>query len=153
VADALALDIQSMLSELWIGSAYEVFRMLGAPNRKLARRDDPAFAGLARDLKLVRITVEKYEIANDGRLREPLVMQRRLSPNESGGPDRPFDTYTYDKKDPQKAHIMPMQLSRRGSISWYVTDGASLEAHWVERRDLSERMSSLWAPETTSAAN
>jgi hypothetical protein len=43
-----------------------------------------------------------------------------------------------------RAHIMPTGLSERGSMMWQALDGATLEATWFERRNLSDRFLNLW---------
>ncbi|AOL03568.1 hypothetical protein WI95_06300 [Burkholderia contaminans] len=62
-----------MLSELWVGSAYEIVRLLD--ERKLA----PAsmdFTELHDELRTIRVPVEKHEIARDRKLQAPLEFMR-----------------------------------------------------------------------------
>jgi hypothetical protein len=127
-------NYQKMLSDLWVGSAYEILRLLKA--RKLAAGE--GFLALERDLTLIRITVDKHEIASDRKLREPLQM--RTAPHH-GGEAR---DYMYDPEDPRKAHIMGAGLSPRGSVMWHAIDGASQAQKWIERRDLTDRLMSLF---------
>ena len=122
------------LSEIWVGGLYETFRALKA--RKLVA--DKTFDGIARDLKLIRITLEKYEIADDNKLDTPLAMQRQ--PDNAAA----ADIYYYSKLDPRRAHIMPSGKSDRGSVMWGVTDIRVKEARWLERRALSDRIITLW---------
>lgn len=126
---------QDMLSEVWICNSYEVFRLL--QSRKLVNQND-AFKALAHDLKLLRIPIEKHEIANDRKLSKPLKMQQLSSEGEVTG------DYEYSRSDPRKAHIMGKRTSARGSVMWEALDGASGNSRWLERLSLSERIVSLW---------
>ena len=68
-----------MFSEMWIGSVYETIRLLRS--RGLVERTEK-FEGLAHDLRLLRIPLDKHEI--------PIgpIKERRMSkvpPNGSDG--------------------------------------------------------------------
>jgi hypothetical protein len=132
---SMALTCQGMLSELWIGSVYETVRLLKV--RKLVP-DGSEFLALAHDLKLLRIPMEKHELPSDWDLEEPLQMRRQPPNNDA------TDIYEYDKGDPKRAHIMPWGLSPRGSLRWHVLDIKTGEERWIERRELSDRLLSLW---------
>lgn len=136
--EVFPLHYQFMLSEVWTCKSYEVFRLL--QSRKLLSQNN-AFESLANDLKLLRITIDKHEIANDRKLSEPLQMQRISKEGEATSP------YEYSRFDPRKAHIMGKGLSDRGSVMWEALDGASCNSHWLERLSLSERIISLWQPD------
>ncbi len=136
-ADIFSFHYQKMLSELWVGEVYEIFRLLN--ERKLAPDSDP-FRALAHDLRLLRIPLEKHEIALDKKLTGPLQMQRHPQNKDE------TDIYEYSKDDPQKAHIMPSQISSRGSAMWHVFDVRSENSYWLERRALSERIVALFRP-------
>ena len=114
--EILSFNCQVMLSEVWICKSYEVFRLL--QSRKLLSQNDE-FESLAHDLKLLRITIDKHEIANDRKLSEPLQMQRISREGEATSP------YEYSRSDLRKAHIMGKGLSDRGSVMWEALDGAS----------------------------
>jgi hypothetical protein len=129
-------NYQRMLSELWVGSMYETLRTL--KERKLMP-DTGEFRSLEHDLRLLRIPLEKHEIASQGQLQRPLQM-RRYPPN-----DDETDNYTYVKQDPQRSHIMPTAISPRGSLMWQALDVAALEERWLERRSLSERIVAMWS--------
>jgi hypothetical protein len=137
--DLFSFHYQKMLSDIWVGKAYEIFSLLINSKRKLAPKRD-AITDLARDLKLLRIPLEKHEIANDRVLSEPLQMERRPPKNNE------TDIYLYSKSDPQKA--MPLEISRssRGSVRWHVIDVKLERSCWLERRALSERIIALWGP-------
>jgi hypothetical protein len=126
-----------MLSELWIGAVYEVFRLL--IKRELAP-DADAFRALAHELRLLRIPLEKHEIAADRKLSGPLPMQRHPPNNDE------TDSYQYSKSDAQRAHIMPSAISPRGSVMWHVLDVGVGNSYWLERRAVSERMVALLCP-------
>jgi hypothetical protein len=101
---------QTMFSEIWIGDVYEIARLLR--KRKLVGEDQD-FTQLFHDLELLRIPLEKHEIAKDQKAVE---------------------------KDPQRAHIMRREISSRGSLMWQVVDIRSGRQYSIERRELSERM-------------
>ncbi|MGX8882118.1 hypothetical protein ACWWD9_02775 [Methylovorus sp. SPW-M1] len=125
---AYALTYQRLLSELWVGSAYEIARLLRA--RGLAPGADD-FNRLMTDLELLRMPLEKHEIAKDYKLAEPLVMRRM--------PSRPDDVdFIYDKTDKQRAHIVPSGISERGSYMWSIVDIKAKTERWVEWRVLSD---------------
>ena len=122
------------LSEMWIGQVYEIVRL--SLERKLIA-DSDFFEVLAHEFRLLRIPMEKHEIAQDRSLMAPVPMSR--TPAAEGDVD-----YHYDKKDPLRAHIMPTRISQRGSIQWLAIDiSAALSQRWIERRDLSDRVLQL----------
>lgn len=122
------------LSETWIGQVYEIVRL--AKERKLIA-DSDFFETLAHDFRLLRIPMEKHEIAQDTKLKEPLPLSR--APVGEDDVD-----YHYDKKSPLRAHIMPSGISQRGSMEWCTVDiSAALSQRWIERRDLSDRILQL----------
>lgn len=126
-----AFGYQASLSELWVGHFYEIFRLL--KDRKCVP-DKKDFDALAQDLRLLRIPLEKHEIAGDRKLKEPLMMKRHPPKNDMS------DFYEYSKDDPTRSHIMPMGVSQRGSVMWQVLDISSNHSYWLERRALSERI-------------
>jgi len=125
---AYALTCQKLFSELWVGSAYEVVRLLRERELGLITDD---FNRLMSDLELLRIPLEKHEIAKDKKLDMPLVMRRV--------PAEPNDVdFIYDKTDKQRAHIMPSGISDRGSYMWSIVDIKAKTERWVEWRRLSD---------------
>ena len=137
--DLFSFHYQKMLSELWVCDVYEIFRLLTDKNRKLAPKSN-VITVLAHDLKLLRIPLEKHEIAADKKLSEPLLMQT-YAPNNNE-----TDSYYYSKSDARRAYNMPSGVSSRGSVTWYVIDVKSQKSYWLERRALSERIVALWGP-------
>jgi len=133
--DIFSLSYQSLLSDLWIGSSYEVVRLLGG--RGIAPSSDN-FVSLFQDLTMLRIPIEKHEIAQDRKLALPLEMAHSASANNER------DSYIYDKGDTQRAHIMPQGTSARRSTMWHAIDVVSRSSKWLERLDLSERMLAIW---------
>lgn len=132
----LNLENYVTLSELWIGSAYEVVRLLSDQNRKLIKTTDE-YDALLRDLALIRMPIEKHEIAKDRSMAKPLEMKRHPPLGDVN------DAYHYDPKDQHRAHIMPTGMSQRGSIMWQVIDVKNDQEFWIERRALAERMLGL----------
>lgn len=130
------------ISELWIGSAYEVARLLNDKKRKLIKTTDE-YNALLRDLALIRMPIEKHEIESDKDIKKPLLMKRQ--------PPRDDDTdlYEYDRNDKYRAHIMPTGMSPRGSIMWQVVDVKNGQEYWIERRELADRMLGLNLISTT----
>jgi len=129
-----SLHYQNLFSNLWVGSLYEVCRTV----KERALLEDPAFLDLAHDLRLVRIPLEKYEIAADKHL--PLVVEMQRQPQSANE----TDAYEYQRKDRAgKSHIMPTGLTLRGSITWQVIDTEAENSRWIERRELSERFRSI----------
>jgi hypothetical protein len=138
----MALDYQSSLSEDWIGSIYEITRL--RKERNLVLPDSPEVE-IARILRLLRMPLDKHEIANGPGLKVPLAMER--SPPSGEARDR----YVYDRNDPTRGHIMPTGVSARGSLMWHAIDGATLEATWFERRTIADALLDAWAPVAPSA--
>jgi hypothetical protein len=145
--DASGVDFsfhyQMMFSETWIVGWYEILRAFKQRDREAAkaRRATSGVSGLGEfesifaDLELLRMPIAKFEIAKDGK-RQPMPM-RRVGDDEA----KPIEFY--DPKDPSRFHIMPTGVSRRGSVMWLALDGQNSRQHWVERRDLADRLLSL----------
>jgi hypothetical protein len=125
------------MSAYWIGAIYEVLRLLR--ERKLM--SEPEAEPIFKDFELLRIPLEKHEIAKDRNFAEPVRMSR-VPLNEEGD-----DYYTYDPRSPERAHIMPSGLSQRGSLTWQVIESTNHSSRWIERRSLSDRILNLWGAE------
>lgn len=136
-APDLPFTNQVFLSELWIGHVYEFVRLLN--ERKLAPEHSD-FMPLYRDLSLVRIPLEKHEIAKDRQIREPLKMVKHPPNNDA------TDIYDYSHGDQTRSHIMRFGPSERGSLAWEGIDVtfSPPQAHWIERRNLSDRILTIW---------
>jgi len=140
----LSFHYQMMFSETWIIGCYEIFRAFQQRDREAATAgrspsgvcEFEEFKTIFTDLELLRITIAKLEIAKDNKLKQPLPMRR-------AGDDKTKPIEFYDPKDPGRFHIMPTGVSARGSAVWLALDGRNLQQHWVERRDLSDRMLAL----------
>jgi len=127
-------DHLASFSELWIGQVYEIVRLT---RDKSLIADGDFLKALAHDLKLLRVPMEKYEIAQDKSLKSPLLMSK--FPAKNGDL-----YYSYNSKDPQRAHIMPTGISHRGSMQWRAIDiSVGLTERWIERRDLADRLLQL----------
>src|SRR5260370_38857687 len=94
------------------------------------------FKSVFADLELLRMPLAKFEIAKDKNLEQPLPM-RRVGDDET----KPIEFY--DPKDPSRFHIMPKGVSARGSAVWLALDVRNSRQHWIERRDLPDRLLSL----------
>jgi len=144
--DALfEFNYQMMLSEMWVASVYETLRLLR--ERKLLAETDE-IAALAEDFRLLRVPLEKHEIANQGQLKAPLQFQKVPSKGDA------TDVYVYNKTkiDPKSAHIMPGGISSRGSCMWLTVDIKNGQERWIERRSLSDRIIAFWGVTTEAAA-
>lgn len=138
----MSSDYQGILSEDWIGSVYEVTRL--RKERKLIIPDSPEI-DLAHVLHVLRMPLDKHEIANGPGLKEPLEMHR----NPPSGEAR--DVYVYDRNDPKRSHIMPRGVSERGSLMWHAIDGKTLQSAWYERRAIADALLDVWAPAASNA--
>jgi hypothetical protein len=72
------LHYQKMLSELWVCDVYEILRLMMELQEQPPESE---VATLAHDLRLVRIPLEKHQIAQDTKLTAPLRLLKwsRLS--------------------------------------------------------------------------
>ncbi len=135
-APPMAVIYQTMLSEYWIGGLYETLRLLRY--RKLLE-GEPSQVDLYADVELVRMAIDKHEIAKENLLEMPLQLIRQPLL------DRTTDAYVYDPNHPEKAHIPPVGLwPQNGSIAWHVFDFRRGVHRWVVRRDVSDQVLSLW---------
>lgn len=134
-ADICSVQYQTTLSACWVSGFYEILRLLH--QRKIVEgRED--FIALHRDFELLRIPLDKHEIAKEKSLKEPLKLQRTSKVNDKDG------DYIYDRAAPGRAHIMPCALSSRGSIMWHVIDVRENKSYWIERQGLSDRIVSFF---------
>jgi len=141
----LSFHYQKMISELWVSSCYEILRTIkqreteqeAAGLQVQGRSRTAEFTTLFADLELLRMPMDKHEIAKDKQLTAPLIMQR--SPPKGDNTDQ----YIYDSSDPTRSHIMPTGISKRASVTWQVLDHRSGRQYWVERRDLADRLLAL----------
>ncbi len=125
---------QHLFSELWIGQCYEICRTLIESGNAPSDND---FDRIAFELRLLRIGIEKHQIAQDNKLVTPLLMKK--VPEQEGD-----KVYEYRKGDPHRGHIMPRSMSSRHSCMWNVIDIAAKKDFWLERRDLAERIVSTF---------
>jgi hypothetical protein len=123
------------LSSCWISGVYETLRLLRSRDQ-LEQTD--RVADLFRAVELVRITIDKHEIAGDNKLGAPLQMTRLPTTGA------PTDAYVYARNDSSRAHIMPTGLSPRGSVIWQPVDLKTSTHRLVERRCVSEQIIELW---------
>jgi len=146
--DASGMDFsfhyQMMFSETWIVGCYEILRAFRQRDREAAVAGRPTsgvseldeFKSIFTDFELLRMPIAKFEIAKDDKLEQPLPMR-------CFGDDEAKPIEFYDPKDPDRFHIMPKGVSVRGSAVWLALDARNSREHWVERRDLADRLLSL----------
>ncbi len=148
--DASGIDFsfhyQMMFSETWIVGCYEILRAFQQRDREAAAAGRSTsgvseldeFKSIFTDFELLRMPIAKFEIAKDKdkKLEQPLPM-RRVGDDET----KPIEFY--DPKDPGRFYIMPKGVSARGSAMWLALDVRNSRQHWVERRDLADRLLSL----------
>jgi hypothetical protein len=135
---------QMMFSETWIVGCYEILRAfqqrdreataVGQPTSGVAQLDE--FKSIFNDFELLRMPIAKFEIAKDNKLDQPLPM-RRVGDDDT----KPIEFY--DPKDPGRYYIMPKGVSARGSAIWHALDVRNSRQHWIERRDLADRLLNL----------
>lgn len=123
----LSLTLQYGLSASWIGNAYEVFRVA-----KNLRGDDIEAKEIHDLLLFLRVPLEKYQIAQEKHLKEPLVL------GLAGG--SLAETRIYDKKDDHRSFTIPSQISNRGSAEWLAVDTENRKQFWLDRLTLSDRI-------------
>jgi len=147
----LAFHYQMMLSETWVVACYEALRAIRQRENEFAKQslgNNPnhisdgisnlaSFRGIFADFELLRMPIAKYEIAKDDKLGAPLVMWRSPANGDAS------DEVVYDKKNPSRTHIMPAGLSSSGSVMWQAFDHRVPSSHWIDRRELSNRMLAL----------
>jgi hypothetical protein len=128
----LRIHYLRLLSDLWVGSAYAICYAFS--DRGLYKGDQD-FERVAEDLKLVRVQLEKHQIASDNKLDQPLNLV--TDPGQSSAPIRMFQ---YDRKDRLRAHICRTGLSKRYSMMWEVIDVKKNTDRWLERRSLADEL-------------
>lgn len=128
-ASLLSHHYQLIFSELWLGSAFEVFRII-----KEINPDNLQAREIHDILKLVRIPIEKLQIADDKKLNSPMVLTRE------GNSNVPELDVIYDKNDPLRSITLPRFLSENGSLIWQVLDVKSKGTASIERLYLSDRI-------------
>jgi hypothetical protein len=127
------------LIRYWIGSMYETFRIL-----KNARPADQRIKRIHDELALIRMPLEKLEIASDHKLSAPLKL-KRFPPNGDAS-----DEVVYDKSNKYKSHIMPEEYcSYCGSVIWTAIDGKTSRERQITRRAISDQILALGAPVTS----
>jgi hypothetical protein len=140
-----AYHYQNMLSELWVASCYEIVRAIrqrekGANdkgNQTSNHVSSEIFVSLLFDLERLRMPLEKYEIAKDNSLKQPILFKRIPETGDA------TDFAVYDSQDPNRSHIMLSGISVNGSVMWLAFDHATSREYWIERRELSDRFLKL----------
>lgn len=133
----LEFHYQCILSQNWVCSAYEIFRLL--KSRKLVS-DNPEFDALAHDLRLLRIPFDKHQIAADGELPGPIEFRSLSSPS------RETQHYRYDPSDPLRGYDILLGVAADGSVMWNTVDGTNGETKWLKRSALSDKIIAVFTP-------
>jgi hypothetical protein len=133
-SDLIETNIKMMYSEIWVGAIYDIVRLM----KDRDSSPEPNLVTLYRQLNLVRVPLVKHEIAKERKLKVPLLLKKLPSTDSSS------DYYNYSKTDLQRAHIMQVGISERGSVVWRTLDVETNEEFWIERRALSDSFLSLW---------
>lgn len=134
-SDDDSFDLQTSLSELWIGSVYEILRVLRARNLTNSLH---GFVGIFREFTLLRIAIEKHELTTDKKIVSPLRLHGIPSDDED-------DFVEYLGSDPMRAIIMSVGVSAHGSVMWQAVDWQNATNLWLDRRELSDRLIGMLA--------
>ncbi|MPZ33533.1 MAG: type II toxin-antitoxin system prevent-host-death family antitoxin [Rhodospirillales bacterium] len=137
-ADPFGFHHQSRMSVQWIADAYEIVRLL--EERQIWPMSEE-FESLSNDLRLLRAPLMQHAIATTSEQRDANVLIA-LAATPARGDDKAEE---YLHSDPQRAMIMPSGVSSRGSVMWMVVDIGTGDDRWIERRQLSERLLTLWS--------
>lgn len=137
----LVFHYQVMLSEFWIGSAYEILRTI-----KGGFSGNSEFESLYRNLELIRVPLDKHQLRGDWG--SPPLNMTKMPPIDGAE-----NEYIYDPKDSKRGHIMPKGLSESGSVTWCVTDIKLQKSFWLDRRILADNFLDLWQSEPGSVNN
>jgi hypothetical protein len=124
-----------LMSTYWIGSMYETFRLLRGKN---VADEDGRFTEILNALTLIRVPLEKHEIAEDWALKQPLRFVRYPPRND------PSDLQTYDPKDKKRVHMAIPALVPNGSFAWKAFDTKIHSDRWIGRRWISDKVIELW---------
>lgn len=130
-------------AELWIGSIYEIVRVINSDG---IGPDNDELKALGHELRLLRVPLEKFQLAQDDKLKGASLALVRRPPN---GDDT--DEYVYSRDDKRRSHVLPRAISGRGSAMWGVIDIKNRREFWLERRDISDRFLKMWSPLATVA--
>ena len=135
LTELMSFNYQCLMSDVWIGQIYAIFY---AQDKAQVLSEEDNFRNIYHHLKILRVTLEKHQIANDRQLKTPLPMQKH--------PPKDKDTlYEYSGTDPKRAHHMPRGCSSRGSCMWHVIDiKNNNSSYWIERRQLAEKIFELY---------
>lgn len=142
----LSIHYQRMFSEIWVAISYEILRAIRqraqeAAQQPAAQPFSPSIiqkvSSLLADLERLRMPLEKYEIAKDHAIKEPMPFVRFGEGAETSS--------MYDLQNPRRNHIMPASVSDRGSIMWLALDVQARREYWLERREMADRFLAIAA--------
>lgn len=140
-SDGMHWHYQVMISKMWVASAYEIIRLF---NERFIKENNTAeifganFEKVYKQLTLLRVPLEKHELAKDRKLKENINFVRY--PSKGDGTDE----YIYNPQDNTRSHNVSVLASERGSVKWCVVDVEKTEQIWVERREMAELFLSCW---------
>src|SRR5262249_46325574 len=123
-------DFQIALSRYWVLGMYESVR--------LAHESKPASAALTnlrRRLELVRVPLAKMEIANDLKIKEPLLLERIG--------EGPRDVRPYSASERIPVNPAAGICTNTGSAVWYVVDAKTRSNVSISRRMISDECLAL----------
>lgn len=121
---------QCMFSEIWVCKIYEVLRSFKERKPEIFQPFEELFV----DLELLRITFDKFQIAKDKKLNQPVEM---VVCSQKGGDPSPHSIY--DPKDSLRGHIMPTGVDGdTGAVMWLASDVLRHESRWISRQKLSD---------------
>ena len=125
----LLLGKQMMLSQMWISDTYEIFRNIKS-NEML--KENKIFKELEHHLRLLRVPIDKHQIASDHYLKKKPQLIQVKPANDNG-----VGQYEHHSGEPYK---LVTKLTGRGSLFWETVDGKTGKAITFERLYLSERI-------------
>src|SRR5690606_9901225 len=91
------------------------------------------FAAIAHRLLLVRIPLDKHEIARAKRM-PPDAQFSRWPPVEG---EQPF------QMRPDEPYIIPRAIGGNGAMEWFALDTSTMNSLWINRRQLSDEIVAL----------
>ena len=131
-----------LFSDLWVCNAYEFFRLL--KERRLTSGN--SFKKIEQQLRLVRITLDKHEIAKNrgGNVDLKFMYHPPLTDEKT--------LYHYSSDDPHRSIIPEVKVNlETGAVQWRVVDVLSHKDEtwvgWLDRQVISDEILKLWRSE------
>jgi hypothetical protein len=130
-----AISLHLLLAEQWVSIANSITFLI---KYKELPSDYVGLPELSHDLRILRVQIEKHEIAK-GALTKAGPIELGIQGSEE------VELYDASSKDRKHAFIGQSGVSGRHSLMWYVIDADAKAGRWLERRDLSDRFLNVWA--------